>query len=579
MRRSVAVICLYLMAVAGFSAGVWWLAYGEVLDQVESRARADLSLASDRLVSQLQRFRDLAVVLSEHPDLQALAEGTQFPWKNPQIDALLLRMADQSGSLDISLLGRRGQLLGGSGGLSGIDHAASSYFQRAMDGALGAADGLLDSGQRVFTYAAPVFSPAGPVLGAVVVSVDLDSIEQSWRGDAQTVFFTNESQVILMSNRSELLLRQRRGGGGDAGQAAGARPFPEFRVSRVQGHDIWAMDAGPYLPRRAMHLELPLPVVGFTAELLRDVAPARLTAALVAAVAGAICLIFGAFLFLLGQRRRALSARLAMEAEANAMLELRVQERTAELSRVNSDLKRAQQELVQAGKLSALGQMSAGISHELNQPLMAIRSFAENAEVLLSRGNVDVARANLWRISDLARRMGRIIKNLRAFSRQESEPLGSVDLVAVIDAVLEISQRRIDAQGVRLDWQRPEAPVHVRGGEVRLQQVVLNLLTNAIDAMEAQAEKRVEIAVRLRDDRVLLHLRDTGPGIDAPEKIFDPFYTTKEVGRSEGMGLGLSISYGLVQSFGGAIRGRNHPSGGAVFTVELQPATAAEQAA
>ena len=118
----------------------------------------------------------------------------------------------------------------------------------------------------------------------------------------------------------------------------------------------------------------------------------------------------------------------------------------------------------------------------------------------------------------------------------------------------------------------------MRGGEVRLQQVVLNLVGNAIDAMEGREAKRLAIDIAQGGDRVRLIVRDSGPGISAPDRIFDPFYTTKEVGASEGMGLGLSISYGLVQSFGGAIRGRNHEDGGAEFTVELDRARASEAA-
>ena len=233
---------------------------------------------------------------------------------------------------------------------------------------------------------------------------------------------------------------------------------------------------------------------------------------------------------------------------------------------------------MQAGKLSALGQMSAGISHELNQPLMAIRQYAENGAALLERGKPDVAAQNLRRIGDLAHRMGRIIRNLRAFARQEREPMGQVDLVAVVNAALELSESRLARDGVEVRWQ-PPAPIHVIGGEVRLGQVLVNLIGNAADAMAGLPVRRIAISLRRHDDRVLLEVADTGPGIEEPEKIFDPFYTTKAVGAAEGMGLGLSISYGLVQSFGGAIRGRNRPEGGAIFTVELTPATGPDMAA
>jgi len=234
---------------------------------------------------------------------------------------------------------------------------------------------------------------------------------------------------------------------------------------------------------------------------------------------------------------------------------------------------------VQAGKLSALGQMSAGISHELNQPLMAIQSFAENGEMLIERGRTEGAEENFRRISEMARRMGRIIKNLRAFAKQEVEPAKKTDVTSVITEAVAMSEGKIERGQITLDWVPPNDPVWVLGGEVRLQQVLVNLISNAADAITAAGSDRRQISVRVtQGDKVTVTVRDTGPGIDEPEKIFDPFYSTKAVGSAEGMGLGLSISYGLVQSFGGAITGQNAPDGGAVFSIELQPWSGKDEA-
>jgi two-component system C4-dicarboxylate transport sensor histidine kinase DctB len=201
---------------------------------------------------------------------------------------------------------------------------------------------------------------------------------------------------------------------------------------------------------------------------------------------------------------------------------------------------------------------------------MAIRSYAENASLFLDRDETGKAAENLGRISDLARRMGRIIKNLRAFARQESEAMSDVDIGQTVAAALELTEARLGRAGVAVEWTPPAAPIWVRGGEVRLQQVVVNLLTNAADAMEGGG--RVTLRIAPEGGRVRLTVSDTGPGIAEPERIFDPFYSTKEVGAGEGMGLGLSISYGIVKNFGGTITGRNRPEGGAEFTVELQAA-------
>ena len=319
-----------------------------------------------------------------------------------------------------------------------------------------------------------------------------------------------------------------------------------------------------------------LPVIGMVGEILLDTAPARRIATLQAATLAAICLAFGALLFLATERRRTLAL-------ANVVLESRVAKRTRALSASNMQLRRevkerqeaeaaltlAQQELVQAGKLSALGQMSAGISHELNQPLMAIQQYADNGSAFLQKGKAERAGENLGRISDMATRMARIIKNLRAFARNESEPISRVDLVKVINAAVELTQARLKADQVTLDWNCDhfDAPVYAWGGEVRLAQVFVNLINNAADAMLDQEERRVHIVIH-DGKRLAVTVRDIGPGIKEPEKMFEPFYSTKAVGSSEGMGLGLSISYGLVQSFGGNIRGANADRG-AIFTVEL----------
>jgi two-component system C4-dicarboxylate transport sensor histidine kinase DctB len=232
-------------------------------------------------------------------------------------------------------------------------------------------------------------------------------------------------------------------------------------------------------------------------------------------------------------------------------------------------LARAQDDLVQASKLSALGQLSAGISHELNQPLMAVQSFAENGVAFIERGQPVRAAENLARISDMADRMGRIIKNLRAFSKQETVQQVQVDLGVVIASALDMTQERRETLGVMLDYTAPQTAFLVRGGEVRLGQVFINLITNALDAVEGATIRSLKIEIT-HDAAITVTLKDTGPGIEAPEQVFDPFYSTKEVGAAKGVGLGLSISYAIVQSVGGEIRAHNMVQG-ACFSVTLQP--------
>ncbi|MEZ5714492.1 MAG: ATP-binding protein [Paracoccaceae bacterium] len=529
----------FLIAVAAMSAALYAWGLNQALDQLARRGAADLALAADRLTGQLQRYREMAVLLAPHP---ALGAGDRAA-----AEALLLEASDKTAALNLIQVDAAGRVLAEAypGGPAGA--ASGPWVARAMQGALGAGHGLYGrDAQRAYFFAAPRFAPGGGVEGALVVAVDLSRLEDEWRGARPTVFFTDAAGRVFVTNRTELLFWQKGGGA-----------LPPPLIVRQGGSEVWRLDWGPYIPASALHLVRELPVIGLRAEALVDTGPAVRIAGLQAAVFAALWLAFGAFLFLAMERRRALS-------QANRLLEARVAARSEEL-------KRAQADLVQAGKLAALGQMSAGISHELNQPLMAIGQFADNGLAFLDRGRPEAARDNLGRISALAVRAARIIRNLRAFARGESEPMGRVDLIRVVEAAIELTEARLEADGVRLIWAAPDAPVPVRGGEVRLTQVFVNLITNAADAMAGQVEDkliRIEIAP---GERWQVTVRDTGPGIADPERIFEPFYSTKEVGGDEGMGLGLSISYGLVQSFGGNIRGENAPDGrGATFTVELE---------
>ncbi|MGK7752506.1 MULTISPECIES: sensor histidine kinase [unclassified Roseovarius] len=571
LRARWVVIALFLLAVTAAAATVWRYGYGQGLTQLSKQGRADLALAADRFTGEMRRFRELAVLMSDHPDLAALTTDTP---DTPAATQLLQEAVDKSGAAALIFADATGTVLAEAGEVT-LDPSGSSYFGRAMHGALGSFFGRLGpDGRRVYAYAAPSFAENGTIRGSLIAVVDIDEIEWGWIGGQPVVFFTDHEGRVFLSNRAEILGWRLRSGA--AGLAAPDADAPAPHTTRGD-RDIWTLDHGSYLPQQALHLASPKPVIGMTGHALMDAAPVSRMAGLQAAFFAATCLAFGAVLLLLAERRRALAI-------SNAQLEARVADRTAELSQTNLALRRevaermeaeaaltrAQEDLVQAGKLGALGQMSAGISHELNQPLMAIQQFADNGASFLDAGQARPARDNFSRISDLAGRAARIIRNLRAFARNEAEPAGKVDLGSVIDTAVELTEQRLDHEGVALSWHRPEFPVHVRAGEVRLGQVFVNLINNAIDAMAGQSDKHIEVSL-VPGIRPTVTVRDTGPGISDPAKIFEPFYTTKEVGGEDGLGLGLSISYGLVESFGGRISGSNAADGGAIFRIELDP--------
>ena len=288
---------------------------------------------------------------------------------------------------------------------------------------------------------------------------------------------------------------------------------------------------------------------------------------------------------LMMQRRRHYLERIEFEGRTRHELETRVVERTSALEGLNSKLRqevlereqaqqelvRAQDELVQAGKLSALGTMSASISHELNQPLAAIRSYAENTEVLLDHERIEDARGNLKLISELTGRMASIIAHLRAFARRDRHALESVALQPALDDALALLAKRRRAMAVELIRDLPDAPLWVQAGETRLRQVLGNLLANALDALTEKATPRcLWLSAEQTADGVELRIRDNGPGFtsEAMARAREPFFTTKT--RTQGLGLGLAICDTLMRALGGELLLSNHPQGGALLILRLR---------
>lgn len=255
----------------------------------------------------------------------------------------------------------------------------------------------------------------------------------------------------------------------------------------------------------------------------------------------------------------------------------------ADLIRTNAKLREemeqhrhTQNELIQAAKLAIIGQMSAGINHELNQPLTAIRNYADNARAFLERGQLEPVTTNLQEISGLTERMSRIISPLKEFARKSSGSAELVSLQAVRDGAMSLMYGRFEKAGVEIHWPNRLADCYVLGDMLRLEQVMVNLLANALQAMEQGSGQCIEVTVEPRGERMLISVHDQGPGIreEELERVFEPFYTTKKTGQ--GLGLGLSISHRIITTMGGALRVANHPQGGAVFTIELPRAEVPE---
>lgn len=551
-----------------------------------------VQLVANALTAEVGRQDHLPVVLSLDPDVRnALAT----PGAADRLERLSDKLAVVSSEADtraLYLIGPNGIVLASDNWRSpdtlvGRNLADRPYFIKAVEQGRSTHLGVEPESNRVRYYLAEAVRAGTRLLGIAVARIEFDALEAAWERAAERVLVTDSDGVVFLASDPAYKYRSIRG----KSPLASADPdvtkrYPgvlaapiDFEVLERRGSDsiirVEAPDPGVTYLYQTMHL----PIYGWTIHRFTDLATVREDQRDGGIIGGAIAALIISLVLYVIQRHRVYVA----ERAAAARLKAQVAERTRELSESNTSLqteidehrrtearlRATQNELVQAGKLAALGQMSAALAHEINQPLAAIRTFMASAKVFARRGDLAQVVSNLDLITDLAERMARITAHLKTFARK-SEP-GHPEPVLVdraIDRTLFLLESQIKAAGVSLE-KTIEPDLWVLGHAVQLEQVILNLVRNALDAIAGQGHGRIRIAAQASESTVSIKVADNGPGIPTNEidQIFDPFFTTKALGK--GLGLGLSISYGIVQDFGGQIHARNLPEGGAELTVEL----------
>ena len=289
-----------------------------------------------------------------------------------------------------------------------------------------------------------------------------------------------------------------------------------------------------------------------------------------------LALLLALAFYLLSRRTRTENRRIQRESEELRVLNRRLSFEVAARQRVERNLKEAEQSLEQASKLAALGQMSAAVSHELNQPLAAMKTYLAGARLLLNRRRPEEALTSFQRIDDLIERMGGITRQLKSYARKGDVDVEPVDLRDSVRAALSMMAPQLGRMAVRILTTLPSEPAVVNADPLRLEQIIVNLLRNALDAVRAREDREIRILL-VEGETILLQVADNGPGLREPDKLFEPFYTTKKPG--EGLGLGLAISAGFAAELGGRLVARNVPEGGAVFELLLPRAAGHTQAA
>lgn len=545
------------------------------------------------LRSELERHRSLPLVLAQDPDLLALLESPN----RADVDRLnrkFERLARESRAAAIYVLDAGGVALAASNWREPTSFVGSDYrfrpyhFEAMRDGqaaffALGTV-----SGRPGLYLSRRVDDAAGRPLGVIVAKVEFDVLEAEWRKTLEPTWVTDANGVVLITTVPEWRFRTTKPLSPDerrrlaAEQTAGAAVLTDLPF-KVGPSELVRIDANipPGLYASATDQ---LPDIGWTVHLL---SPAGDTIARAVAVSRMLALLSVALLAGLSGvllRRRQRAAARAVEHEAARLdLERRIDARTAELRAANERLnheieerRRAeksrqnlQDDLIQANKLATLGQIAAGVAHEINQPIAAIRTHADTAGLYLEADDGAAARRSLDSIAGLTERVGAITDELRAFSRKTRSETVAVSVESAIEGALLLVGARIRERGVALVRGPAPPELAVMAERNRLEQVLLNLLQNAVEALRETPEPSITLDIAAKGRRVTIRISDNGPGVapEVRERLFTPFTTDKR----DGVGLGLVISRDIVAGFGGELSLEPTPRG-AAFVIRLERA-------
>ncbi|MGH1414894.1 MAG: sensor histidine kinase [Pelagimonas sp.] len=540
------------------------VSYGYFQSEELSKAQGRLSLYQSSVSAEIDRFSHLTYVLARDSHVRATAQGGSTGELNQRFHDF----SRQAGLGAIYLMATDGVAIAASNFQSpssfiGQSYAFRPYFRDALDGQQGRFYAIgTTTGLPGYFIADLVQSGLDPV-GVIAIKIDFSDLEDSWRNSGEQVFLANEDGVVLLA--SDPAWRYRVLAPLSAAQRdriTEARQFPGQTLDVLD----WSAEANSRArigADRRIHLSTHALQHGWQLHYFASDDRALTRSWLVTAI-----VIFAAGLALIVtqiQRARRVGAALKRseqeEAElrrANERLAVEIQDRTTAERR----LKRTQGELERASRLAALGQLSASVTHELGQPIAAMRNHLVAAEIG-GQGSPKL----LGKITGLVDRMEGITRQLKFFSRSDSDAFKDLDLRDACRAALALVDPNVVAMGAQVHVTEPDEPVLTRGSRLRIEQVLTNLLRNALDAAEDAAPPTLTIQIGTGQSDVWFDLRDNGHGLGKStlEELQEPFVTTRESGR--GMGLGLAISASIVKDHGGTMTAQNHPDGGAIFRV------------
>ncbi|KVQ15566.1 ATPase [Burkholderia ubonensis] len=621
LKRRLLVLVALAAVLAAACALTWTVTWQRGVGELQRNAAVRVDRTTNALKSTLDRYESLPYLLGSHPYVQELLAEPKRADYAARANRYLEDLNQHARATVTYLVGADGLCVAASNwrapdSFIGIEYRFRPYFIDAMNGRVGRFFGIGTISRDPGYYISQPVWRDGRIVGVVVVKLNLEWFQGADASEPLVV--ADDHGVVFLSSVPAWKYHTLKPLAGPVAASIfetrqyaqqPVAPLP-LRVEQVLDRDAQIVRLGP--GRRAPRYLATQRRIGEPDWLLVTLAPiapvdADARNATIVTGFGFVSIALLAFYWRMRRARvREMIRGRALLQQAYAELNRRVEERTADLSEANAqlqkevgeriraeqDLRAAHDELIQASKLAALGQMAAGITHELNQPLAALRSFSDNTRVLLDRGEQAAARENLEAIAALTERMGKITNQLKLFVGRARPRNEQALVVRALRSVLALLGERL--RGVELvltlrdDAVSPvrEAPLDLandhpelvaRCEDLRLEQVLINLLGNALDAVAAGAAPRlaaprIDVTIEASAATLAIQVRDNGPGIapDLLPRLFEPFFTTKEMGR--GLGLGLAISSSIASDAGGSLTARNAPGGGALFVLTLRRA-------
>lgn len=518
-------------------------------------AESQMALYSGRLVSELQRNSVVPLLLSRDTTLISALNSSDFVGTSQR----LISYKEEIGAKSIVLLDNAGRTVAASDRRElGTVLRDTPYFIEALRSpdTVFTTSGVSE-GRLGFFYSRKLQSQKETV-GVILIEVDLEQMFDRWSNRDSIISVTDSQGIIILS--TERQFRQQTIEDALANQPALS---PVERAWRATGEWNQTITNANFQGQPLFRLDQKIPFQGWQLSYLASFENVRARVnAVLALELMALAILTALGFYLLS--RRAIRRAFLFQAESRDLRALneRLQNEIAERERVEKDLEVAEQSLAQSSKLAALGEMSAAVSHELNQPLAAMRTYLAGAKLLLQRRRPAEAMSSFQRIDDLIERMGSITKQLKSYARKGGDDLIDVDMRDAVTASLSMMAPQLSQMKVEIQTTLPPDPILVLADKVRVEQVIVNLLRNALDATKMQEDRRIDIML-VGGEMVKLSVRDNGPGIEDLDELFEPFYTTKKPG--DGVGLGLAISSGIAKDLGGRLIARNANVGGAVF--------------